>query len=211
MNPEVYRQQINSLGLGELKKMRISKQSDAEKVLKQVLDLQEGLRLINHEVQVDIKIANESGDNPAPYQKITSDIDTLLTRLDKLKGQLEEYIQRDAGEKPVENPIEKPVENPIEKPVENPIEKPVENPIEKPVENPIEKPVENPIEKPVENPIEKPVENPIEEFCPNCGSSINLSEKFCGNCGQRLSCPNCGDINSRSDKFCSNCGQELYL
>jgi predicted RNA-binding Zn-ribbon protein involved in translation (DUF1610 family) len=179
MNPEVYRQQINSLGLGELKKMRISKQSDAEKVLKQVLDLQEGLRLINHEVQVDIKIANESGDNPAPYQKITSDIDTLLTRLDKLKGQLEEYIQRDAGEKPVENPIEKPVENPIE--------------------------------KPVENPIEKPVENPIEEFCPNCGSSINLSEKFCGNCGQRLSCPNCGDINSRSDKFCSNCGQELYL
>lgn len=155
MEPEEYRQQINALGLGELKKMSISNQSDAEKVLERVQDLQEGLHHINCEVNADIKRINESYGTVAPYEKVISDVETLLTRLDTLKMQLEDYIQKAIKE--------------------------------------------------------KPSQAIAKEFCPQCGTAIDVADKFCSNCGKRLCCPYCGNINSQSDKFCSNCGQELFF
>ena len=67
-------------------------------------------------------------------------------------------------------------------------------------------------------------------FCPHCGSQINLpdktliicpkcgadnppSAKFCGGCGEKLPlskrCPKCGDAVDEKDKFCPECGEKL--
>jgi len=158
MNPEEYRQQINALGLGELKKMTIVNYYDAEKVLKRVLDLKNSLKQIKSEINLEIERTKEMSGNVTPYEKLTFNVDNLMTNLDRLKTQLENYMQKEIRE-------EKPV---------------------KEVSQEITKEF-CPHCGSVIDPSDKFCGNCGQRLCClYCGSVISQSDKFCGNCGQRL-------------------------
>jgi hypothetical protein len=186
MDSQGYRRQINALGLGELKKVKISNQTDAKEVLRQVRNFQKSLRQIKREINLEMKniranyrektstageglstvsmlfgkkklagsirasakrsMASERDQILAPYEKLKLDIDALLTKLDSLKTQLENYIQK---EKTKEGKIEG-----------------------------------SPISRKATESQEEP-----KTFCPRCSCKIDPNDKFCRNCGQRLRFP----------------------
>lgn len=54
----------------------------------------DSLKQIKNEINLFIKVFDKKSDYFLLFQKITSDIDSLLAKLDKLKRQLENYIQK---------------------------------------------------------------------------------------------------------------------
>ncbi len=186
MNPEEYRQQINALSIGELKKMTISDQNDAQKVLNRVHDLEEGLNQIQRGINLEIEEITRSGGGITPYEELIHTVETLLAGLERLKVQLGTYIQTKTEEKSTGVLQSQSQQPQSQQPQQQ--------------------------SQPRSSP--RPERETIgitKEFCPQCGSIIEPEDKFCGSCGQRLCCPNCGSITRQSDTFCNNCGQKLYV
>ena len=173
MNPEEYRQQINALSIGELKKMTISDQNDAQKVLNRVHDLEEGLNQIQRGINLEIEEITRSGGGTAPYEKLTHTVETLLAGLDRLKVQLGTYMQTKTDKKPTE--VVQP---------------------QKEQSRPFPQPDRETIGVTKEFcPQCGSVIEPEDKFCstcgqrlccPNCGSITRQSDTFCNNCGQKL-------------------------
>jgi len=183
MNPEEYRQQINALGIGELKKMTISDQNDAQKVLNRVHGLEEGLNQIQRGINLEIEEIAKSGGSTISYEKLTHTVETLLGGLDRLKVQLETYVQTKTDKRLAEVLEPQQQKQQLQKQEQS---------------------------RPSPQP-ERETIGITKEFCPQCGSVIEPKDKFCSTCGQRLCCPNCGSITRQSDTFCNNCGQKLYV
>ena len=175
MSAEEYRQKINALGLGELKKMTISNQADAERVLKQVLTLQDSLDQIKRGVTLEIEKSSQY--DAAPYQTLILKIDSFLTGLNRLKMQLEAYMKKPESD------------------VEEKLGKEKSQPPPTHLKSPTHSPSQPQFETKEFCPHCGSVIAPSDKFCgscgqrlccPHCGSANSQSDKFCGSCGQRL-------------------------
>jgi hypothetical protein len=211
MDPKEYRKHIHMLGIGDLKNMKISAQSDAEKVLSRVLEMQQGLVQITQEVDLDIKFNKEqkkskkkSGgfslfkkkkESPEEesgtiqdldaYENLKKDIDTLESQLDRLQTQLESYIKerRSAPESEPAQPPAESEEDSVELPPEDSLFETYLQRNKEPEEEKVQK-----NEELDEGKGEEPSEINLrkEKFCPYCGNILNASDVFCGKCGKKL-------------------------
>jgi ribosomal protein S27AE/Holliday junction resolvase RusA-like endonuclease len=201
MDPIEYRRHIRMLGIGELKKMKIRTDSDARDVLGRVLEMQQGLKEMKREVELDIRFINEqkeskkqkksrgfslfgkkqesqegaSGNmqNPAAFDTLKKDIDTLVAQLNRLRTQLEAYIT-DAQSRPQAYPEQaEPVEEPQGEPSAGDSLFDTYT-------------FENDEIGTFSLQEESEIEQVKEKFCPYCGNILNTSDKFCGKCGKTL-------------------------
>jgi hypothetical protein len=209
MDPKEYRKHIHMLGIGDLKNMKISAQSDAEKVLSRVQEMQQGLQQITREVDLDIKfneeqkkskkkssgfsffkkkkelLEEESGtiQDLDAYEKLKKDIDTLESQLDRLQSQLESYI-KERRSAPESEPVPQPVSEPEEElPTEDSLFETYLQRNEEPDEEKVQRNEELDEEKGEEA---SEINLRKEKFCPYCGNILNVSDAFCGKCGKKL-------------------------
>lgn len=199
MDPREYRRHIHMLGIGELKKMKIRTESDARDVLKRVLEMQQGLKEMKREVELDIRFIDEqkgskkqkksgrfslfgkkedsleepSGDmgNQAAFDRLKNDIDTLVSQLDRLRTQLDTYITDAQSLPQTQREQAERVQEPLQEP----------SPGDSLFDTyPFEKDEMGTFS------LEEESEQVKEKFCPYCGNVLNISDKFCGKCGKAL-------------------------
>lgn len=135
MEPRDYIRKINALGIGKLKESKVRNRSDAQNLLKEIRNMQKGVRQIKKEMNLEIKtirqeyrgklstagsgsafvmgllgkkgaarsirasakrgVAQERDQRIAPYEELKVKIDGMLVQMDRLKLQLEQYIQKE--------------------------------------------------------------------------------------------------------------------
>lgn len=139
MEPKDYIRKINALGIGKLKESKVRNRSDAQNLLKEIRNMQKGVRQIKKEINLEIKtirqeykgksstagsgsalvmgllgqkgvarsikasakrgVAHERDRIIAPYEELKMKIDDMLVKMDRLKLQLEQYIQKEKMKK----------------------------------------------------------------------------------------------------------------
>lgn len=180
MEPEGYRRQINTLGLGKLRKMRVENQSDAKKVLKRVRNFQKRLRQIKREINLDMKTIR------AGYREKSANagegLSTVVSLLGKRK--LAGSIRADAKRR-LKREREQ-VLAPYEK-----IKLEIDNLLTKldRLKMQIDEYIQNVKTKSESAKVALKSKAKSKAFCPRCGDEINSSDKFCRNCGKKLHSP----------------------
>jgi hypothetical protein len=177
MDSDGYRKQINSLGLGKLRDMTVSNQSDAKEVLMRVRDFQKRLRQIKREINLDMKMIRTEYREKSSTAGGGLSVAATLFGKKKLAGSIRASAKRGLA-KERENvlaPYEK-----LKLDIDSLLTK--LDSLKMQLESYIKR--EKTKERTAKG-VPKSKET-SEVFCPRCGSAISSNHEFCPKCGQKL-------------------------